>query len=53
MGYDLVSENGKVILVGVPKVGSNISLHITAPFGKSIIGSHGGESESIRTSQDT
>jgi S-(hydroxymethyl)glutathione dehydrogenase/alcohol dehydrogenase len=43
-GYDLVSSKGRVILVGVPKKGQTTSL-FTLPlhFGKSIVGTHGGE----------
>ena len=44
MGYKLVTKSGRVILVGVPKIGSNINIY-TLPlhFGKSLIGSFGGE----------
>ena len=44
-GYGLVNSFGRVVLVGVPKKGHNISI-FTLPihFGKSIIGSYGGES---------
>jgi S-(hydroxymethyl)glutathione dehydrogenase/alcohol dehydrogenase len=44
-GYELVSASGRVVLVGVPVKGSNASFY-TLPlhFGKSIIGSTGGES---------
>ena len=44
-GYGLVNNFGRVVLVGVPKKGENISI-FTLPlhFGKSIIGSYGGES---------
>lgn len=43
-GYELVSEKGRVVLVGVPIKGQVASLN-TLPlhFGKSIIGTHGGE----------
>jgi len=43
-GYEMVNSNGRVILVGVPKKDSTTSIH-TLPlhFGKSIIGTHGGE----------
>lgn len=43
-GYDHVSAKGRVILVGVPKKEQTTSLH-TLPlhFGKSITGTHGGE----------
>jgi S-(hydroxymethyl)glutathione dehydrogenase / alcohol dehydrogenase len=42
--YGLTSDQGRTILVGVPKIGHNINIH-TLPlhFGKSITGSHGGE----------
>ncbi len=45
MGYELTNSNGKVVLVGVPKVGNKTGIY-TLPlhFGKKIIGSHGGES---------
>ena len=45
-GYRLTHGQGRVILVGVPRQGSNVSLH-TLPlhFGKLITGSHGGESQ--------
>ena len=43
-GYDLVNTKGRVILVGVPKKDQLTSLY-TLPlhFGKSIVGTHGGE----------
>jgi Zn-dependent alcohol dehydrogenase len=46
LGYDLISKNGKLILVGVPKKGKKISIY-TLPlhFGKKIIGSEGGLSK--------
>ncbi len=45
MGYRLVKSEGKVILVGVPKKGANINIYsLPLHFGKSLIGSHGGES---------
>ena len=49
MGYRLVGSNGRVILVGVPRQGSTVSLN-TFPlhFGKILTGSHGGESEPAR-----
>lgn len=42
--YDLTKPQGRVILVGVPRKGNNISIY-TLPlhFGKIITGSHGGE----------
>ena len=44
LGYALTSAEGRVVLVGVPPVGYNTSIY-TLPlhFGKSISGSHGGE----------
>ena len=44
-GYKIIKKNGRLILVGVPKRGNNINI-FTLPlhFGKTIIGSHGGES---------
>ena len=43
-GYEAVSSKGRVVLVGVPKKGQSTSL-FTLPlhFGKTIIGTHGGE----------
>ena len=44
MGYDLTHSKGKVVLVGVPQAGKNVSLYsLPLHFGKSILGSHGGE----------
>ena len=45
LGYRLTHGLGRVILVGVPRQGNNVSLH-TLPlhFGKLLTGSHGGES---------
>lgn len=44
MGYDITKLQGRVTLVGVPKLGATSTLH-TLPlhFGKNIGGSHGGE----------
>ncbi len=43
-GYNIVKPQGKVVLVGVPKKGNNINIFsLSMHFGKSIIGSHGGE----------
>ena len=46
MGYQLIGSNGRVVLVGVPRSGAKVNLY-TLPlhFGKSIVGSHGGESK--------
>ena len=48
-GYRLTHGQGRVILVGVPRQGNNVSLH-TLPlhFGKVLTGSHGGESQPAR-----
>lgn len=44
MGYDLVSERGRVVLVGVPKKGNTININsLQLHFGKILTGSHGGE----------
>ena len=46
MGYQTISSKGRVILVGVPKINSNINIYsLDLHFGKSILGSHGGESK--------
>lgn len=46
MGYTLTHQQGKVVLVGVPKEGDNISLFsLPLHFGKCITGSFGGESQ--------
>jgi S-(hydroxymethyl)glutathione dehydrogenase / alcohol dehydrogenase len=43
-GYHLVKPNGRVILVGVPRAGNNVSFHsLPLHFGKTLTGSHGGE----------
>jgi len=44
LGYELTGARGRVILVGVPGMGSRTSIH-TLPlhFGKLLSGSHGGE----------
>jgi len=43
--YDLTKPQGRTVLVGVPKIGNNISIYsLPLHFGKTIIGSHGGES---------
>ena len=48
-GYRLTHGQGRVILVGVPRQGNNVSLH-TLPlhFGKVLTGSQGGESQPAR-----
>jgi len=43
-GYKLLNKNGRLILVGVPIKGSEISINsLPLHFGKKITGSHGGE----------
>jgi S-(hydroxymethyl)glutathione dehydrogenase/alcohol dehydrogenase len=44
LGYEITQPQGRVVLVGVPSKGRNVSLHsLPLHFGKSITGSHGGE----------
>jgi S-(hydroxymethyl)glutathione dehydrogenase / alcohol dehydrogenase len=44
MGYELTHSQGRVVLVGVPRKGQNISIYsLPLHFGKQITGSHGGE----------
>lgn len=44
MGYELTKPRGRIVLVGVPPKGDNISLYsLPLHFGKKICGSHGGE----------
>ena len=46
MGYEMIDKVGRVILVGVPRINSNINIFsLPLHFGKLIIGSHGGESK--------
>ena len=46
MGYEIISGKGRVILVGVPRINSNINIYsLPLHFGKLILGSHGGESK--------
>jgi len=46
LGYEITSLKGKVVLVGVPRKGKNINIYsLPLHFGKTIIGSHGGESK--------
>jgi len=45
MGYRVTKNTGRVVLVGVPSKGSNINIYsLPLHFGKSLSGSHGGES---------
>lgn len=44
MGYELTSAQGRLVLVGVPKKGNNVNIYsLPLHFGKTIRGSHGGE----------
>jgi len=48
-GYENTNDNGRIILVGVPRVGNNINIFsLPLHFGKILIGSHGGESRPER-----
>ncbi|MBT5747017.1 MAG: zinc-binding dehydrogenase [Gammaproteobacteria bacterium] len=43
-GYQITQPQGRVILVGVPKIGNNINIYsLPLHFGKVLSGSHGGE----------
>lgn len=45
MGYQITKPQGRVVLVGVPQKGNNISIYsLPLHFGKGLSGSHGGES---------
>lgn len=45
-GYSILESKGRLILVGVPRVGQNINIFsLPLHFGKIITGSHGGESQ--------
>lgn len=44
LGYEMTKAQGRVILVGVPRVDRNITIHsLPLHFGKVLSGSHGGE----------
>lgn len=44
LGYVLTKAQGRVVLVGVPRKGSNVDLYsLPLHFGKALAGSHGGE----------
>ena len=44
LGYKMSSNDGRIILVGVPHSGSKIKIHsLPLHFGKQLTGSHGGE----------
>ena len=46
LAYELTSNNGKTILVGVPKKGDNVSIYsLPLHFDKTLAGSHGGDSK--------
>lgn len=46
LGYQVTKPQGRVILVGVPPKGNDISIHsLPLHFGKGLSGSHGGEAE--------
>ncbi len=46
MAYQLVKNDGRTILVGVPQKGDNVSIYsLDLHFGKVITGSHGGDTE--------
>jgi S-(hydroxymethyl)glutathione dehydrogenase/alcohol dehydrogenase len=45
-GYELTGPQGRVILVGVPRKGANITIHsLPLHFGKTLKGSHGGNAD--------
>lgn len=45
-GYRLTKPQGRVVLVGVPKRGNDITIHsLPLHFGKGLAGSHGGEAQ--------
>lgn len=49
LGYALTGPQGRVILVGVPRLGKNITLYsLPLHFGKVLTGSHGGEAQPER-----
>ena len=46
LGYQLTHSEGRVVLVGVPRKGADITIHsLPLHFGKVLTGSHGGECE--------
>ncbi|MBA4016121.1 MAG: dehydrogenase [Pirellula sp.] len=46
LAYELTHAQGRTVLVGVPKKGNNISVYsLPLHFGKSLSGSHGGETK--------
>ncbi len=50
LGYKVTNFNGRIVLVGVPRIGDNINIYsLPLHFGKLLIGSHGG---GIKPSED-
>ena len=48
-GYEILGSFGRLILVGVPKIGQNINIFsLPLHFGKTIVGSYGGECQPSR-----
>ena len=46
LGYSLVSDTGRVVLVGVPRIGQIISIFsLPMHFGKKLVGCHGGDAQ--------
>ncbi len=46
LGYSLTDTKGRIVLVGVPRKGNDISIHsLPLHFGKVMTGSHGGETK--------
>ena len=44
LGYELIHRQGRVVLVGVPRLGNTLNLYsLPLHFGIQLIGSHGGE----------
>ena len=49
LGYRITHQHGRVILVGVPRLGDNVNVYsLPLHFGKVLIGSHGGECQPDR-----
>ncbi|MEM7503749.1 MAG: zinc-binding dehydrogenase [Pseudomonadota bacterium] len=45
-GYQLTSATGRIVLVGVPRAGNDVSIYsLPLHFGKRLAGSHGGDTE--------
>ena len=44
LGYNLTCQKGRVVLVGIPRIGNNMNLYsLPLHFGKQLIGSKGGD----------